>query len=91
MPPIVETTRLSSKGLVVLSSSIRNARQWSAGTEFEVQETPEGILLKPLVRQPPSRLEDVAGCLKARRRVSLAEMDAAVEREAKARHARGRY
>ena len=44
-----------------------------------------------LAQQGESRIEDVAGCLKAKRRVSLAEMAAAVAREAKARHARGRY
>lgn len=91
MPSSVETTRLSSKGQIVLPSAIRNARQWKAGAEFQVQETPEGILLKPLEPREHSRIEDVAGCLKAKRRVSLAEMDAAVAREAKARHARGRY
>jgi AbrB family looped-hinge helix DNA binding protein len=87
----VEVTRLSSKGQIVLPSSIRNAHQWKAGTEFQVRETPEGILLKLLDGQAESRLEDVAGCLKAKRRISLAEMDAAVAQEVKARHARGRY
>lgn len=84
-------TRLSSKGQVVLPSSIRAARHWKAGTEFVVQETPDGILLKPLSPRTHSRVEDVAGCLKTKRRVSLAQMDAAVAEEAKARHARGRY
>ena len=91
MQPTVETTRLSSKGQIVLPSNIRKAHQWKAGTEFQVQETPEGILLKLLDQQEESRIEDVAGCLKTKRRVSLADMDAAVEKEAKARHARGRY
>lgn len=85
------TTRLSSKGQVVLPSSIRKARRWQAGTEFEVQETPEGLLLKPLAWKQATRIEDVAGSLKASRRVSLEDMEAAVAREAQARHARGRY
>ena len=91
MPADIETTRLSSKGQVVLPSSIRSAHRWAPGTEFQVQDTPEGILLTPVARQAPSRIEDVAGCLKARRRVSLADMDAAIAAEAQARHARGRY
>jgi AbrB family looped-hinge helix DNA binding protein len=91
MPSPIETTRLSSKGQIVLPGSIRNARRWEAGTEFQVRETPEGVLLKPLTGQAESRIEDVAGCLKVTRRVSQEEMDAAVIREAKARHARGRY
>ncbi|MFT3802567.1 MAG: AbrB/MazE/SpoVT family DNA-binding domain-containing protein [Burkholderiaceae bacterium] len=87
----IETTRLSSKGQVVLPSRIRSAHRWESGTEFQVRDTPEGILLTPLARPAPSRIEDVAGCLKARRRVSLADMDAAIAAETRVRHARGRY
>ena len=88
-----ETTRMSSKGQIVLPSSIRRVRHWQPGTEFSVQETPEGVLLKPLVQQgPPRRIEDVAGCLKSRRpRVSLDEMNTAIAEETRKRHARGRY
>lgn len=91
MLPHAETTRLSSKGQVVLPSSIRNAHRWEPGTEFQVQDTPEGILLKPLPRGAQSRIEDVAGCLKAPRRVSLADMQTAIAQETNARYARGRY
>jgi bifunctional DNA-binding transcriptional regulator/antitoxin component of YhaV-PrlF toxin-antitoxin module len=78
MPSRPETTRLSSKGQVVLPGSIRNAHHWETGAEFLVQDTPEGVLLKPLLQQKNTRIEDVTGCLKATRRVSQAEMDAAV-------------
>lgn len=92
MPTKHETTRLSSKGQVVLPGSIRNAHQWDVGTEFVVEDTPEGILLRPIARATATRIEDVAGMLKPRRpRVSLADMEAAIAREAKERHARGRY
>jgi AbrB family looped-hinge helix DNA binding protein len=93
MPIRHETTRLSSKGQVVLPSGIRHARHWQAGTEFCVEETPEGILLKPIATPcEHSRIEEVAGCLKPRRpRVSLKEMETAIADEARERHARGRY
>jgi AbrB family looped-hinge helix DNA binding protein len=94
MPSPIETTRLSSKGQVVLPSGIRKAHHWEAGTEFEVRETPEGVLLKPLAAaaRKHSRIEDVAGCLKPRRsRASLKEMEAAIAAEVRERHARGRY
>lgn len=93
MPARNEITRLSSKGQVVLPGRIRHARQWQSGTEFLVQETPEGVLLKPIVPHGQvSRIEEVAGCLKPRRaRVSLDDMRAAVADEAARRHARGRY
>lgn len=92
MPAKHQTTRLSSKGQVVLPGSIRNAHQWDVGTEFIVEDTPDGILLRPVVRVPTTRIEDVAGSLKPRRpRVSLAEMEAAIVSEVKERRARGRY
>lgn len=93
MPLPHETTRMSSKGQVVLPSGIRHARQWRVGTEFLVEETPEGVLLKPVASvSEHSRIEEVAGCLKPRRpRVGLQEMATAIADEARERHARGRY
>jgi AbrB family looped-hinge helix DNA binding protein len=93
MPLPHETTRMSSKGQVVLPSGIRRARQWRVGMEFLVEETQEGVLLRPVATaSEPSRIEEVAGCLKPRRpRVSLKEMETAIADEARERHARGRY
>jgi bifunctional DNA-binding transcriptional regulator/antitoxin component of YhaV-PrlF toxin-antitoxin module len=90
-----ETTRLSSEGAVQLPDHIRDAHHWLAGMEFLVEETPEGVLLKPLVAdtREHTRIEDVAGCLKSRRGhvVSLEEMEEGIAAEARERHARGRY
>ena len=86
------TTRLSTKGQIILPKSIRTSRDWAPGTEFTLEETKDGILLRPATRFPAARLEDVAGCLKSKGRPkTLAEMNAAVEKEAARRHGRGRY
>ncbi|MGI9302777.1 MAG: AbrB/MazE/SpoVT family DNA-binding domain-containing protein [Gammaproteobacteria bacterium] len=60
----METTRLSSKGQVIIPKSIRSTHQWRIGQEFLVEDTADGILLKP--RTPFSRtsVKEVAGCLK---------------------------
>ncbi len=88
----METTRLSSRGQVILPKSIRDAHRWQPGTEFVVEETTEGILLRPAKPFPPTRIEDVAGCLRyAGKPKTLAEMEAAIRTEVKARRARGRY
>jgi AbrB family looped-hinge helix DNA binding protein len=88
----MQTTRLSSKGQVILPKSIREARRWRVGTEFEVENTAEGVLLRPLKNLEPSRLEEVAGRLAtARRPKTLREMEAAIEAELGARRDRGRY
>jgi AbrB family looped-hinge helix DNA binding protein len=88
----METTRLSSKGQVILPKSIREAHQWQPGTEFLVQDTAGGVLLRPAKPFAPTRIEDVAGCLRYTGKAkSLAQMDSAIKIEVRARRARGRY
>ena len=78
----MSTTRLSTKGQLVLPKDIRATRAWGPGTEFTVEETQDGILLRPSGRFPATRLEDGAGCLGYKGKAkTLAEMDAAIRRE----------
>jgi AbrB family looped-hinge helix DNA binding protein len=88
----METTKLSSKGQIILPKAIRDAHAWRAGTEFLVEDTPEGVLLRPRKAMRPTHLEDVAGSLKyegpAR---SLDEMEATIAEELERRRGRGRY
>lgn len=80
------TTRLSSKGQIVLPSALRAARRWTAGTCFAVEETPDGVLLRPVKPFAPSTLKQVAGAAGYRGPArTLAEMDAAVLAEARRR------
>lgn len=88
----METTRLSSKGQVVLPKSVRDARRWLPGTEFEVTEVPEGVLLRPAKPFKPTTVEEVFGCLKYYGRPkTLRQMERAIAKGVKARHDRGRY
>jgi AbrB family looped-hinge helix DNA binding protein len=88
----METTRLSTKGQVVLPKDIRSARAWGPGTEFTVEETCDGVLLRPAGRFRASELAEVAGCLRSKRKPKTSEqMRAAVRREVIRRHDRGRY
>ena len=88
----METTKLSSKGQIILPKAVRDAHQWQPGTEFVVEEVSEGILLRPRNAFPATRLEDVIGCAgyhgPGR---TLEEMDAAIARGVKERRERGRY
>jgi AbrB family looped-hinge helix DNA binding protein len=82
-----EITRLSTKGQIVLPKSIRDSRAWRPGTEFVVEETGEGILLRPAARFPATELKEVAGCLRSRgRSKTLTQMRAAVDLEMRRRH-----
>lgn len=87
----METTRLSTKGQIVLPKTLRLSRGWRPGTEFSVEETREGVLLRPVKQVPETRVEDVFGCLPyTGRPKSIREMNRAPLLEAKRRHDRGR-
>jgi len=88
----MEITRLSTKGQIILPKGIRDSRDWGPGTEFTVEETGDGILLRPAARFPRTALDAVAGCLRvSRKSKSLARMSDAVDREVIRRHDSGRY
>ena len=58
----MQTTRLSTKGQIILPKNIRVSRAWGPGTEFTVEETGDGILLRPTGRFPDAGLAEVAVC-----------------------------
>src|SRR5580692_2718069 len=60
---LMETTRLSTKGQIVLPKTMRTSRAWGPGTEFTVEETGDGILLRPAGVFSEANLDQVAGCL----------------------------
>ena len=83
------TTIVSTKGQVILPSVIRQRREWGAGTRLTVEETADGVLLKPAPAFPETRPEDVFGTLPHKGKPkTLAQMDAGVRAEARRRHAR---
>ncbi len=83
-------TTVSTKGQVILPKSVRQARRWEAGTRLVVENTPEGVLLKPLPVFAATRPEDVFGRLAhGGAPKSLAEMEAGVLAEARRRPAGG--
>ena len=60
------TTRLSSKGQVIIPRALRSAHQWEPGLELLVIDTGDGLLLKPKAPFEPSALADVAGMFKGK-------------------------
>ena len=76
----METTKLSSKGQVIIPKRIRDAHHWDAGLELVLIETADGILLKPRGPFAESSLDEVAGSLKfAGPAKSLEQIDAALK------------
>lgn len=86
MAIVTEATRLSAKGQVVIPKPIRDAQGWEPGLELVVEVTEDGVLLRPRARSRALAAAELLGCANYRGpRRSLAEMEAAIASEAKAR------
>jgi AbrB family looped-hinge helix DNA binding protein len=86
------TTTLSTKGQVILPAVIRRRRNWNPGTRLTVEETTDGVVLKPAPLFPPTTPEQVFGCLRYQGKPkTLQEMQEGIAAEVRRRHARGRY
>jgi len=80
----METTRLSSKGQIILPQAIRIAHHWDAGVEFEVKDTKDGILLIPIKPFKPTTTKEVLGCMNYKgRKKTLKEMEQGIAKGAK--------
>ena len=80
------TTIVSTKGQVILPKVIRDRRHWDSGTKLVVEDTDDGVLLKPVPLFTPTSIAQVAGILAYQGKAkSIEEMDDAVAREAKRR------
>ncbi|HKT15829.1 MAG TPA: AbrB family transcriptional regulator, partial [Allosphingosinicella sp.] len=64
----------------------RDQRHWPAGTRLSVEDTPDGVLLKPVPIFAATTIDAVFGSLAyAGKAKTIEEMDAAVVAEAKRR------
>ena len=87
----MENTRFSTKGQIILPKNIRTSRAWVPGAEFTVEETGDGVLLRPTGRFPETTLDQV-GCLRPQRKPkTVTQMRDAIRREVMRRHDRRRY
>lgn len=57
------TARLSTKGQLVLPKTVRDARNWGPGTEFEVIDREDGVLFRPKPVKKRYTIDDLYGCL----------------------------
>lgn len=83
----MQTTLLSSKGQIIIPKALRDARHWHAGTRLQVQETSEGLLLKPVANNEGVPLTEGLAAIRKHiayqgTPVSVDDMHAAILREA---------
>ena len=82
----METTRLSSKGQIIIPQAIRDAHKWQSGLEFNVIDTEQGILLTPRLPFKPTQIKDLVGCVGYKgAKKSLKDMEQGIATGAKKR------
>ena len=74
------TTRLSSKGQLIIPKEVRDRHGWRAGTELEVEDKGGVVTLRRKKPWPPSRIEDLRGMAKYKGPpVSIEDMNKGVD------------
>jgi AbrB family looped-hinge helix DNA binding protein len=56
------TTRLSTKGQLILPKEIRERHGWGPGVELEIEERGNSVVLRRAVAVPETTLEELLGC-----------------------------
>jgi AbrB family looped-hinge helix DNA binding protein len=80
----MDITRLFEKVQIVIPKRVRTAHGWEPGLEFVVEETDDGVKLKPIKPFKTTKIDDVPGCLKYKGpKKSLHDMETAIARGAK--------
>ncbi|VAW90279.1 hypothetical protein MNBD_GAMMA17-1686 [hydrothermal vent metagenome] len=75
------TTKLSSKGQVIIPKPLRTSHHWEAGQELIIEDFGDGILLKPKNSFEETTIKDVASCLKFKGKTkSFEDIDAAISK-----------
>ncbi len=78
------TSRLSTKGQLIIPKEIRDRHGWRTGIELEIEDRGECVVLRPVDAAPETTLEELFGCTgyegPAR---SLEEMEAAIAKGAR--------
>lgn len=82
----MKSTRLSTKGQVVIPLEVRERQGWKAGTELRIEENGSTVILRAAQALPETRLDDLVGCAgyEGPRR-SLEDMERAILEEARRR------
>ena len=88
-------TKVSGKGQIVVPKPVRDRKGWTAGTDLDVIETAEGVLLRPRAARKKLTADEAVARFRELYThqgppISLEEMDASIARATAERDARSR-
>ena len=76
----MQTTKLSSKGQIIIPKALRMRYKWDSGQELTVIDTGDGVLLKASYPFETTEFKKVEACLKySGKKVSLEDMGKAIQ------------
>lgn len=79
-------TRLSTKGQLIIPKEIRERHGWQPGTELEVEDRGDRVVVSLPLEVPATSFDELVGCTGYRGpRRSLEEMEAAIAEGARRR------
>jgi AbrB family looped-hinge helix DNA binding protein len=77
----MDTTRMSSKGQVIIPKALREAHGWTEGTELIIEDLGDGVVLRPSRPFAATTVQEVLGCTGYKGpAVSLEDMEAAIRK-----------
>ena len=80
----MQTTKLSSKGQVIIPKPFRRSLRWEAGQELVVVSIGNSLLLRPKSPFLETTIDDAAGCLRYKGEAkTLDAMDQAIAQGAR--------
>jgi AbrB family looped-hinge helix DNA binding protein len=83
-PEEVMTTRLSTKGQLIIPKQIRDRHGWAPGVELEFEDRGDHVVLRSAEILPRTTLEEVLGCMRYQGPAkSLEEMAAGIAKGAR--------
>jgi AbrB family looped-hinge helix DNA binding protein len=78
------TTRLSTKGQLIIPKEVRERHGWGPGVELAIEDRGDAILLRRAADVPETTLEDLLGCTGYQGPAhSLEEMEAGIAQGAR--------
>ena len=76
--------KLTGAGHLAIPKSLRSKHNWKPGLSFSLEDTDQGLLIRPLSPYPGTKVEDVVGCVGYQGpEKSLVEMEKGIRKGAK--------
>ncbi|MCA9411984.1 MAG: AbrB/MazE/SpoVT family DNA-binding domain-containing protein [Candidatus Omnitrophica bacterium] len=80
----MEVVKLTGAGHLAIPKSLRTKHNWKPGSRFSLEDTEQGLIVRPLTPYPGTQVDDLIGCVGYRGpEKSLSDMEKGIRKGAK--------